>query len=201
MRKTYVGPVIADIMDNVSNDTVQLLDEYLQEVSSEHYSRDELAQGLFVMGLDLRRTNRSTRETDKITDVVEEVLAEQPSWITNSIQQNSIPNGFASAAEQGEIEYVDFSGEEVDHEWLMHPGNDFFEVLVRQYYPMICGRYSVQTASEYTQENVGAARDIALLIIGSTSTAVPILIPITAIFCLKLVEENIDDVCERYEPY
>ena len=124
------------------------------------YRQDRLSQGLFVMATDLHKYSQETpgAVNSEFVEMYRDTKESQPPWVIENLNDADMPLGFAEAAAQGNVELVEFDDPRVDHEWLMHPGSDFFEVLVRQYYPLICGERSLQTIANQTSADKCCSR-------------------------------------------
>jgi len=189
-------------MTDIDPEIKQLLFEALEEISSQNYRRDRLEQGLFLLALDLRHFMKSqTQSHHEIVDIIDDVLSDQPDWVQNEIDDAQLPSGFANSAKSGKIQLHDFDDSRVDHEFLMYPGQDFGEVLIRQYYPVICGDYSIQSLSHIINEGANPHRDAALALFSGIAAGNVVMILIIAVYTLYLIEQNIDEICEKYEPY
>jgi hypothetical protein len=190
-------------MANTDPEIERMLDEVLEDLLSQDYEQGWLSEALFVMALDLRNDPNVDLQSDypQLDSAVSEVLDNQPEWVLDLLQETDLPSGFARRASNGDVDVIDVTNEELDHEFLMYPGDDFFEVLVRQYYPIICGENSVQAVTQKTREQKNVVRTFALLLISQGLTPGFSILPFVGVYALHLVEENIDEVCDKYDPY
>lgn len=159
-----------------------------------------VTEAIFVTALDLRNNPSIDLQQNypQINSVIGNAWNNQPEWVVNELQSNNLPNGFSQSASNGVADVVDVNNPILDHEWLMYPGDDFAEMLVRQYYPIICGENSLQSLTQATRSKKNVVRDGALMLIAGGESA---LLPLFGLFTLHLVENNIDEVCEKYDAY
>lgn len=189
-------------MTQVDPEVERILNRTLEQLKKHDYRRGRLSQGLFLLALDLREysNNHPQYEYSWLDDALEDAMT-QHEWARSFLEDADLPKGFASSAADGKVDLIEFDDPRVDHEWLLEPGDSFFEAIVSQYYPIICGDWSIQQASEMTRKDRWGVKNIAILLIAEINPASSLLVPIIAVFVLRLVEEGIDDVCDEYEPY
>jgi hypothetical protein len=189
-------------MTDIDPEVEQLLFKTVEKISSQNYRRDRLEQGLFLMAIDLKKFMNSRHQSNhEIVNIVDHVLSDQPDWIRNEIDSAQLPSGFANSVKEGEIQLHDFDDSRVDHEFLMYPGQDFGEVLIRQYHPVICGDHSIQSLSHIINEGANPHRDAALTLFSGIAAGNVVMIPVIAVYTLYLVEKNIDKLCEKYNSH
>lgn len=190
-------------MDEDRQQIERVLDGYISELERHNYRLDRLSQGNFLIALDLQEyiaENDNVGSTE-LQNIISKTMDQQPSWVTEDLDNAQLPRGFANAASNRNVKSTDFADPAVDHEWLMYPGDDFFEVMVRQYYTAICGDRSLQSVTQKTKSNCRGARDVALNLISTMNITGLHIIPTIATVALRIVENNIDDVCDEYDPY
>jgi hypothetical protein len=189
-------------MEDVDPPTEELAEEFSTKLTNQDYRGGLIAEAIFVIALDLQNNPEVDLQQNhpKLDSAINEVLDNEPEWVLRELQSNDLPNGFSQSIMHGSVKVVDLNDPILDHEWLMYPGNDFVEVLVRQYYPIICGENSLQSFAQATRSDKNVVRDGTILLISGV-TAGQILIPLFALLTLHLIEENIDEVCEQYSRY
>jgi hypothetical protein len=188
-------------MEDPDPEVEYALDQTIDELLRHNYRRDRLAQGLFLLATDLNEHLKTEPGESEFERLYRETKNSQPQGIIDELEKANLPLGFVESAIDGDVELIAFDDPQVDHEWLMYPGSDFFEVLVRQYYPVICGKNSLQALAKRTRTDKNLVRDGALLLMGGIGAGGVSWVPFCALITLHIVEENVDQVCEEYEPY
>jgi hypothetical protein len=188
-------------MRNPTPEVENILEQTIEELLRHDYRRDRLSQGLFLLATDLNEHLKTESGESEFERLYRETRRNQPDWVIDELDRADLPLGFAESAADGDVELIPFDDPQVDHEWLMYPGNDFFEVIVRQYYPVICGKNSLQALANQTRTDKNLVRDGALLLMGGIGAGGLPWVPLCALIALHIIEENVDRVCEEYEPY
>lgn len=188
-------------MDEPTPEVEYALDQTIDELLGYDYGREHRTQGLFLLAIDLNEYLESEPYTTDFEKLYQKTREGQPEWVIDQLDRADLPLGFAESAVRGNIELVPLDDSRVDHEWLLYPGDDFFEMLIRQYYPVICGRMSIQSLAEQTKSDKNIVRDGAFLLLGSMGGGGVPWVPIAVLLAWHLIEENVDQVCDEYEPY
>lgn len=191
------------IMANANPRTEDLAEEVADCLINQNYQNGWISEAIFVTALDLQNNPEIDLHQNypKLNSAINNVRDNQPKWVLKELQTNHLPGGFSQSASSGVAEIIDLNDPILDHEWLMYPGDDFVEVLVRQYYPLICGKNSLQSLTQATRSDKNIVRDGTLILITGISSGELALIPLFGLLTLHLVEKNIDEVCEEYEAY
>ncbi|WP_127117510.1 hypothetical protein [Halorubrum sp. PV6] len=187
-------------MVNRNPETEAVANEIAELLIKQDYQSGWVTEAIFVTALDLQNNPHIDLQRDhpELNSGINEVWNTQPEWILNELQSNDLPSGFSQSTSRGVAKVVDLNDPILNHEWLMYPGDDFVEVLVRQYYPIICGENSLQSLTQATRSKKNVVRDGTLMLIAGGESA---LLPLLGLFTLHLVESNIDEVCEEYTKY
>ncbi|WP_459876976.1 hypothetical protein [Halorubrum gandharaense] len=190
-------------MANVDPRTEDLAGEIADSLTKQNYQNGWISEAIFVTALDLQNNPDIDLQQNypELNSAINNVQDNQPEWVLKKLQSNNLPDGFSQSASSGVAKIIDLNDPILDHEWLMHPGDDFVEVLVRQYHPLICGENSLQSLTQATRSDKNIVRDGTLILITGAAGGELALIPLFGLLTLHLVEENIDEVCEEYEAY
>lgn len=190
-------------MEDLNPQVEKLIDDISEEITNENTENRWIKEAIFVTALDIEKNPeiKLHRDFPELDSAINEVRDTQPEWVLREISESDLPDGFSQKASQGEAEIIDLNDPILDHEWLMYPGDDFVEVLVRQYYPIICGNHSLQSLAQATKSDKNVVRDGTILLVTNIASGELTLVPLFALLTLHIVEENIDKVCEEYEPY
>jgi hypothetical protein len=149
-------------MDKPTPEVERAVDQTIEELLGHGYRRDHRAQGLFLLAIDLNKYLNSDSNITDFEKLYQETRERQPEWVIDRLTRADLPLGFAESAVGGNVELVPLDDSRVNHEFLLYPGDDFFEMLVRQYYPVICGRMSIQSVAEKTKSEKKIASETPL---------------------------------------
>jgi hypothetical protein len=190
-------------MDHIGPETERMVDTVVNELLQHDYRQEHLSQGLFLCALDLnqylqRNPGESVGDFERL---FQKTWDDQPKWVRNNIRDTKLPLGITEATVDGRVDIIEFDHPQVDHEFLMDPGQDFFEVLVRQYYDVICGDHRLQSLANKTAAGENLYRDGAILVLSAIGTGsyVPLVV-LACVFTLHVIESRIDPICEKYGP-
>jgi hypothetical protein len=197
-RFLFLPYTIGDVSEK-SDVKEKQITKTVQDLNSQSHTREFAKEMVFAVAIDHKQHTTRQESNEKIVALVEKVIDDQPDWITERLENNELPNGFVESAQSGGTVNFDLSDKRLDHEYVMHPADDFVVGFASEYYEVVCGEYSLQKVTEVTRQR-DRASDAAIFLMSQIGGG-SVLLPLMVIYSYWQLEENIDKVCEKAEPY